>query len=375
MIAKKLTETMPITICSTANNQLLTDINALKLTDSAFTINVRNIVINCRIDNIEFLTNYLESELDIKSAPENSFKIYYAILTYYRRMIKNDKYADIVSKFYDSFSMEYQLHPLMLVSLSLKAKFESKLEDAVNYALKATESSYLGVNQNYADLVTSALEFEISLGEDVIEEAMAKLNIEIAKGNRYAKYFCTQGRLMYILDNNKYKKACELIEKAISLEDSNKQDYPIRISQYYNALVNIKINESKRRLLDSFSKTINEKTDELTNIIKEETDNTLDILDNQKSKYFEILAFFASMVALIVSTVNIAVNFKSPKEASSLLIVLAGILTFSYSVFRYLMTYNQEKKEANILNKTSIVIILSIFIIFLGIWIGLTNCI
>ena len=85
--------------------------------------------------------------------------------------------------------------------------------------------------------------------------ALNAINNAIKLDPNYAKYYCTKARIICI--KGEYKEADVLITKAISLENSKRNDYALRISnyQYYKMMVQmyIHIDNIKASLLSKTS--------------------------------------------------------------------------------------------------------------------------
>ena len=62
------------------------------------------------------------------------------------------------------------------------------------------------------------------------DEAFSSINKAISLDDRYAKFYCTKGRILSLC--GKYSEAINLINKAISLENSSRPDYAMTIMNY-----------------------------------------------------------------------------------------------------------------------------------------------
>ena len=80
------------------------------------------------------------------------------------------------------------------------------------------------------------------------------INHAIKLDPNYAKYYCTKARIICI--KGEYREADILINKAISYEDSKRNDYALRISnyQYYKMMVQmyIKMDKLKKEILTEY---------------------------------------------------------------------------------------------------------------------------
>ena len=217
-----------------------------------------------------------------------------------------------------------------------------------------------GVKQTYADFVSTAIEKDIRIDDDIITESIELVNRELLAGEGYSKYKCTKARLLYHQNYRNYEKSIKLINEAISGEDVTRKDLDIRISQYYYYLTEFKIRENSRHQIADFIIRINNETDKIK-----------DVLDNQKSKYFEILAFFAGIISLIIGTISVSIKSSSFIYSAAMLIIMTGSLTFAFSIFRILISYNNDNFKRYI--PTIIVIIISVLLLVCGLYLGLKN--
>lgn len=334
--------------------------------DTNYTKNLRNLVYSIYDAEIE---NNLFSIIDNnRNALHLRYNAYYSLFIYYRRKEFTEKYCLL----FEQYNYHFESIPLNLINKAFYYRYCSIKEPqllitAIDCARKATEviANNPGVFQTYAELVVVALDKEISITDSVISHAIEMINQAVYRDREYAKYYCTKGRLYYYI--GKYKEACTLIEKAIDLEKLNDNDSVLRTSQYYFYLLEIKSKEMHKKLDEKLimnSNILNQILDE--NNIK--ANSIFEALDKVKSKYLEFLAFFASIMAFIISTINIVGKFAVFKEAAALLLILGGVLSMSFCLFSLLIDYNSNK----IYFKRSVTIfIISLIIIALGYIVGM----
>ncbi|MDH6358632.1 hypothetical protein [Parabacteroides sp. PF5-9] len=327
------------------------------------------------IDRLQPLIHDHSQESDLR------FVIFYTILTYHRINVSPTKYNEFVDIYKNYFNTEeYPLMWIVYAHYYNNINIHQKAIENAEQALRVIPN-HQGVKQTYADFIAIALEHEEDIPDSIIDKALNQIEEEIKANNNYAKYYCTKGRLLYHQNPTKesFCEARELILKAIDIEDPSRPDFEIRKTQYYYYLMEIKTKESSRVQIQEFKTTLDSemaKTKELLDsemkktkeLLANEISNTKDLLDAQRSKYLEILAFFASMVAIVISTViNAQQPNKTFNESSSLLLILAGVLIMSYGGLRVLFSYN---KEEGIESKTYLVLFLSILLIIAGFFIG-----
>ena len=241
-----------------------------------------------------------------------------------------------------------EAYPLTQVNRALYFRYKYRTSEDWDYLLSSIECAEKavdaiadnpGVDQTYASAVVLALEKGVEgVPEEKIRKALRLIDRAIDRKS-YPKYYSTKGRLLF--QRGKFAEACELLEKAIDLERLSDKDSVLRTTQYYFHLIEIKSKQMFTELdtkLAATTRTINE--DLATS--KQTAGRLFRDLDAVKSKYLELLAFFASVLAFIMATINIVGNF-SFREAAALLLVMGGVLNLSFSVLRLLIDYNSSR--------------------------------
>jgi len=149
------------------------------------------------------------------------------------------------------------------------------------------------VLHNYAETIATAMEEEVIQDSAHIDDAIDHIKKSISLAPKYAKYYCTYGRLLAL--KSQIAKGLQLIRKAIDLEDSQKSDYAIRIGDYqaYHSKL---------------------------------------IFMQHTTRNLEFLGFFAALVSFIIASIQIL--GKQPfEEATQLIIVLNGCLLCAFAGF------------------------------------------
>ncbi|WP_455587004.1 hypothetical protein [Bacteroides sp.] len=300
------------------------------------------------------------------------FNAYYTVLIYYRRHEKKKAFCEYVNRYYaeifegKGYNESTPVNPYCYVISSLYHLYISDRNNShIIAALKEAKKTleYLknntGVCQTYADIYATALEYGRRFSEDENQFALDLIDKAILLKPEYAKYYCTKGRIKFYLGF--HEESIQLIEKAIELEDKTKSDSIFRVSQYYYYLLDL-----KGKLIDlkaeKNSNEINQTLENYKQTMKITLDDYKNNIENIKSKYLEFLAFFAAILAFIISSIQVVQKTTDFREAATLILILVGGLNISFSLFRLLMDHNNDKKTYI---TTGIILIVSVAIITL----------
>ena len=192
--------------------------------------------------------------------------------------------------------------------------------------------------------------------EDLLKEALDVL-VEIhIQDSKYAKFYCTHGRLFAVA--GRYEEALDYLNKAIDKEDSSRTDYPIRIGRYLAFAQQIRAqqqNHENRLAADEQLKAVTQAFEEQTK------DST--------TKSMEFLGLFSGIVSFTIGSLTIggAVAEQSIKHAAGLIIVLMGALVGVFAAFGIILHGAWGKKAI----RNLIVLLLGLGIVLGGIWLCL----
>lgn len=303
------------------------------------------------------------------------FNAYYTVLIFYRRHEKKKAFCQFANQYMDlfdekGFDESSPINPYCCIISSLyhlyiSEKNNTHIITALREAKRALEhlKNNSGVYQTYADIFAIALEYGRKFTEDENQFALDLIDKAILLKPEYAKYYSTKGRIKFYLGS--YEESFQYIEKAIELEDKTKSDSIFRVSQYYYYLLDL-----KAKLIDLKAEKNTCKINQTLESYQKNMEITLDgyknNIENIKSKYLEFLAFFAAILAFIISSIQVAQKAVDFKEAAALIMVLVGGLNIAFSLFRLLMGHNNNRKAyitTGIVLFISIAMILSMFLL------------
>lgn len=270
------------------------------------------------------------------------FAAFYGLFTRYRRFEQRFNLLRHVELYIDLFKDSVELSYFYSIISSQYYKFKclvyAKAEDfanAIKYANDAIDiynqkqSQDMGCFNNYADIV---LDLAPVVGIDCYNIEMAIHHVDMAISIRevkrglppYANYYCSKARLLTL--SKDYDRAKEMINLAISYERTDQKDSLIRLSNYQN----IKLEIRTKEILEDLDGKIEESNKRYTDIKKQ--------MDNQQSRYIEILSFFSAIIALIIGAVSITLSSNGFLESSALVLVFTGSLIVSYTIFKILFS-------------------------------------
>lgn len=330
--------------------------------DDDYTIMLKDFVINYdMINNQSILYNILNSQ----ETPEIKFSAFYSLKIIYREFGSYSKLIELV----DNYGIQYKNIKLYDIVLSTYYRNKVILGEkeweslAIKHAELACESSpdNLAIKHHYAEIIALMLEENLEVSQLEINRAIDRLDDVIAIYNKHAKYYCTKGRLLAA--KGEYNLAIKNINKALDLETVNDKDSMIRIGQYNYYLSRVHMLQNNL-MLDEKVKMFDKDTEAANSKIKMLIEN----VDDMKTRYLEYLAFFSSVLAFIMVTINVAINIENFSRAVGLILVLAGALVITFVLFRLLLPYTNKDKF--VVLKTILCLIVAILLILIGVSCG-----
>lgn len=177
-----------------------------------------------------------------------AYEAFYLLCSYYRR---NKDYAlmnDLLQKHkefenhltYNHLIIQYMVHSESFYDYEelLKMAFEDaeKLNDVAGFQ-QAFCNAFVTIceqcNENDKNYIISKW----------YDYALDRINHAISLDSNYAKFYCTKARILGL--KNRYVEAQQLLNLAISLEDSSRADYALTIMTYQNHKLAISIQKQR----------------------------------------------------------------------------------------------------------------------------------
>ncbi len=298
--------------------------------------------------------------------PNIRYIAFYCYFTFHRRKLD---YNDIDSKlctFSNDFEGFLSFSHLVIMHEIDKPKYtELSLQEVLNGLEKAygniqsindlsRQNKFIdgkpavyniaGVNHAFAELFATYCEnydsFKDNLMNDWCEKAERAI-ITAQRGNEYAKYHSTHGRIL--AQKGLYRDALREIDLAIDLENStsNEAEYALRMIQYQSYRNRIQAHFE----LDTLKKKQNEINKDLETVKGSLVSNV------------EIIGFFTGIISFIVASVNIATSMNAT-EAGVLMVITLGALLTAFGCFSLLLNTARKNIYKCFVVCTGIVLIL-----------------
>lgn len=316
-----------------------------------------------KLKEVVLRNNLLDRENDVENYLNNAnsnkrFSAFYALLIICREFNNYSKYNTYVERYANEFE-QYSLYKIVM-STYFRNKGILGEEDgyirAVRFAEEACDllPTNLAVKHHYAEIIALVIEENVDVNISQINKAIERLDDVIIAHPNHAKYYCTQGRL--IAATGDYHRGISCIKKALDMEGVADKDSMIRIGQYNYYLLQIKMMMETHQVDKKIAKF---------NSTFEGIEHSL---DNVKTQYLEYLAFFSSILAFILTSVNIVAKMDDFNKCAGITLMFAGTLIIAFTAFRLLL-YFSAKVKLNII-KMVICFIIGILLLVSGFLIG-----
>ena len=335
--------------------------------DKDYTVNLKKLIFSCTESDIRIKFYRIIDNKNIEEIIR--FGAYYALFTYYRRFEMRSELFELCEKYGSEFD-NYKLNNVVqsqyykfkfIVKKSIRINAED-IRVSIDFGQKAINelgSINIGVYNNYAELVLAGLDRQEDYAKQFIDKALryVEIAIDIQENKRkqkpYSRYYCSIARLLAY--KFEYERALNYIEKAIGCEGTEDKDALIRIGQYNNFQLEIKMKELMERSNQQM---------ELTN---KRSIKIMKQIDSTEKRYIELLAFFSSVIALIITSVNVAINVEGYYQVAGLLMILAAILIIAFVVLKLLINFFEDSKEVL---RIFFSLVLAVALLGIGLYVG-----
>ena len=298
--------------------------------DSQYTVELKRIVLDNDFLNKEReIENYLLNQQN-----QYRFAAFYSLLIVCREYNNYSKYNEYVDKYANQF------HQVKLYKIVMSTYYRNKgilgdlgaYRNAIRFAEEACTMlpDNLAVKHHFAELIVLADEEGANVHVETINKAIERLDDVMDANPYHAKYYCTLGRLFASLGD--YNQGMKNVKKALDFERGDNKDSLIRIGQYNYYLLQIKM------LIE------NDKVDSKMGKFNSDFEQMANDLDGMKTQYLEYLAFFSSVLAFVLITVNIVISVDDFNKCAGIVLMFAGALVVVFGVFRMLLYYSSKIK-------------------------------
>lgn len=335
------------------------DINSLLVdvpdeNDNNYTVILRNLVLE---NNLKEREDEFARYVDDQNASYR-FSAFYILLIISREYNNYSKYNMYVERYDNSFT-DYKLNKIVLSTYYRNKAILGEKEyyrTSIKYAEEACSElpNNLAIKHHFAAMIVLAIEDDVEIDPSRIETAIDRLDDVIAGFPNHAVYYSTQGRLLASI--GKYEQGAEKIKRALDLEEVKDKDSMIRIGEYNYYLLQIKMmmeDDKAERKINDFNN--------LFNGIRND-------LDSVKTQYLEYLAFFSSVLAFILISIDIAIKTDDFNKCAGIILLFAGSLDIAFSLFRMLLYYSSKDRFQTL--KIILCFICGIMLIITGFLLG-----
>jgi tetratricopeptide (TPR) repeat protein len=320
-------------VLASSIDNLRSDLIAMGSTDErAFEESIAKMITQNSPSIIEGLYHILENESNV----DIRFRAFFGITLHHRRQNNHTEFKNIVDQNIEEFR-NIKLHDHVLALLYKSFNDRDGILKSLDYSKKAIEklNRHVGVLHNFCETIVIALEENLEVDPIDLENAASLIETVITLSPNYAKFYCTKGRIL--AQNKKFDEAKKNIMYAIDIENSKSNDYSIRISEYRNFLVQIKTNklyESVKTDIEEAKTTILTAHDSVQHIVASTKEN----MESMKAQNLQMLAFFTAIISFTIGSINILNNQRSFMQSAMLILILAGAMVITNTLFSILLT-------------------------------------
>ncbi len=292
----------------------------------------------------------LRSILNDEASPESvRFGAFFACCIYHRRQGNVTQFGMLLREY-----AEFDDHPLFP---HLQGLHQSQLSSpgsghrAIEFAREAAQrvGAHPGVRHSLAIAIVEHLEQEPSeSAQELLEEAHENVTTAIER-IEYPRYFDTLGRIL--THQGKYDDARANIHKAIDLEDEAKEDYAIRIGMYRSHEFRVILEEhaadisNEQQTIRTQQRELGEKVSGAVAQLEHASEQSEERMREIQTQTLQFMAFFATMLAVIVSSITVTTRFPVP-DAAALILVLTGGLLAAFGGFTIVLPIDRVRTKA-----------------------------
>ena len=209
---------------------------------------------------------------------------------------------------------------------------EAAFEDARAFSHNA------GFIHVFADTVARVCEESFGETQDRVrtkwlEHALVEVDRAIELDRRYAKYYCTRGRLL--AQAARFDEALQDIRTAVDREDSSRADYAIRIGEYQYHNLRVQALKNEALISAQVSGSLSALDDGLKTA-RTQIDESMRRMDDSRIQNLEFLGFFAALVSFTIGSIQLALS-QEARQTAALMLVLVGALLTAFAGFGFVI--------------------------------------
>lgn len=214
-------------------------------------------------NNTEAFVSTLTRILDSEESDSIRYNAFYCLNILYRRRKDFVLLDNLFNKYSKKFTRHISLdHLRALYMLESDAMYDYDTMLHMTYKDATIFDNNGGFLHLFSDVFATiyekgGLDDEKGYCDEWYDFALECVNKAIALEETYAKYYCTKARILCISGN--YHEAENLINKAISYENSDRSDYFLRISMYQYYKMMIYTNKRLALMKQEYEKKLSQK--------------------------------------------------------------------------------------------------------------------
>ncbi len=307
-------------------------------------------------DRIEDVQSIIDAEITgtERAAEDIRFAALFAYFTYHRRHENYDVLNDLLRK-YDSFA-SHPMFPHLQALYHKRKNTPDSHQKAIEYAREAVQrvgTNHQGVTNSLATSILYPLEEDKGELLDDPRPALldeAERNIQRAiEHSDYPKFKATYGRILAM--RGEHDEGIKKIREAINDEDVSQDNYALRIGEYRKHEFRVflekyatELRGEQEEIRDTQAKLDNELDEAIEKLesVREDSESRLRDLQAQTLQF---LGFFATLLAVIISSIQIATNF-AVTEAAGLILVLTGGLLIAFGGFSVILPVDDDNADS-----------------------------
>ncbi|MDD6466708.1 MAG: hypothetical protein PUF50_00810, partial [Erysipelotrichaceae bacterium] len=290
---------------------------------------------------------------------EIAYPLFLMCSIYYRRVKDHGKQERLISTYKSRFEKRPSFLHYYILSY-VDVGYHTKWRDMLDLAKKNSVSMQrCSAWHLFAELVAMTFEDEHHDASETeydfwLSEANKAVDLAIMENPNYAKYYCTKGRILSLLD--KTDEAQQYIRMAIDKEDSSKKDYTLRIGNYQYYLLKVQSHADRNQL----KKEIVIHKEQLQEAIMD-VKNRAESIDKSLMRNLEYLGIFSGIISFTMGAINITSSLAtiSFAGAAALIVVLFGVLVGVFAMFD-LIIHGCKKENWKVYTLVFVVVALTI---------------
>ena len=272
-------------------------------------------------DDLKHILKDKEYEKNLE-ARVNAF---YSLCTKYRRIKDYKDFKDLIKIRNDEICKNEIFQIMQAYYYIQETSNDLKPKKALRFWKKEINPKYKRLpafTQIYTETVVLYCEIEDVKDDALLKEAESLIKDAIDM-RKYPKFYSTLGRIFGCMEN--YDDGLSEVRKAIENEDSNREDYFVRVNEY-----------------ESIISRLQRKKDEHS--LREKAAAIQTQLNRSQKDYIGILGFFSGIMALLIGTFGITA--KTPMiDSLQLLMGIAGTIVISFGSLNLLLVRKDEKRN------------------------------